>query len=145
MIRKFAVFVAALAAFAFVAQTAEAGGRKRVDPRLTATAIGVGAASTATYFALNNWHWKWDSGRSGITSLGAYGLTTLGCAAVSPIVGTVVMNRPLKYREAHILVGSCVVPLVGGWLVNEAYNAGLLWAPDEQPAAKKHGKRYAKK
>lgn len=146
MIRKFGIFVAALAAFAFVAQAAEAGGRRQVDPRLTATAIGVGAASTAAYFALNDWHWKWDSSRAGITSLGAYGITTVGCAALSPIVATAVVKRPLSYREAHILVGSCVVPIVGGWLVNEAYNSGLLWAPDEQPVAvKKHHKRHTKK
>lgn len=143
MIRKFAVFVAALAAFAFVAQAAEAGGRKKVDPRLTVTAIGVGAASTAAYFAFNDWHWKWDSSRHGITSLGAYAVTTIGCAAVSPMVGTAVMKRPLTYREAHVLIGSCVIPIVGGWLVNEAYNEGILWAPDEKPVAKK--KRHAKK
>jgi hypothetical protein len=146
MTRQFAVFVAALAAFAFVAQAAEAGGRK-VDPRLSATSIGVGAASTAAYFAFNDWNWKWDSSRAGITSLGAYAATTVGCAALSPIVGTAVMRRPLTYREAHILVGSCLIPIVGGWLVNEAYNAGILWAPDErQPVAvKKHRKRYATK
>jgi hypothetical protein len=146
MIRKLGLLVAAVAAFAFMAQAAEAGGhRRKVDPRITATAIGVGAASTAAYFALNDWHWKWDSARHGITSLGAYGVTTLGCAAVSPIVGTVVMNRPLTYREAHILVGSCVIPIVGGWLVNEAYNNHILWAPDEAPVKKKHRKRVAKK
>ncbi|MCK9918889.1 hypothetical protein MXD81_58175 [Microbacteriaceae bacterium K1510] len=148
MMRKFAVFAAALAAFAFVAQTAEAGGGRRgVDPRLSATAVGVGAASTAAYFAFNNWNWKWDSARAGVTSMGAYAISTVGCAALSPIVGTVVMYRPLTYREAHILVGSCLIPVIGGWLVNEAYNDGLLWAPDEQQpvAVKKHHKRYAKK
>ena len=42
------------------------------------------------------------------------------------------LNRPLTYREAHILIGSCVIPIVGGWLVNEAYNHHVLWAPDER-------------
>ncbi|AXK79153.1 hypothetical protein DW352_00645 [Pseudolabrys taiwanensis] len=144
MNRKLAVFVAALAAFAFVTQAAEAGGRRKVDPRLSATAVGVGAASTAAYFAFNNWNWKWDSARAGVTSMGAYAITTVGCAALSPIVGTAVMHRPLTYREAHILVGSCLIPVVGGWLVNEAYNEGILWAPDEQQpvAVKKHRKRH---
>ena len=54
------------------------------------------------------------------------------------MVASVVLNRHLSYREAHILIGSCVVPLVGGWLVNEAYNAHILWAPDEKVPAKKH-------
>lgn len=137
MNRKFVIFAAIIAAFAFAAQSAEAGGRKRVDKRITAVAIGVGAASTAAFFAINDWRWNgWQNG-SGLTRLGAWGATTLGCAAVSPMVGTAVLGRPLKYREAHILVGSCVIPIVGGWLVNEAYNARWITAPDEGPVKKK--------
>ena len=143
MNRKFAIFAAAIAAVAFMCQAADAKSRRHVDKRITAVAIGVGAASTATFFALNDWHWKWDSSRSGITSLGAWGITTVGCAAVSPIVATAVLGRPLKYREAHILIGSCVIPIVGGWLVNEAYNHHVLWAPDEVPAKKRY--RHKKK
>ena len=60
------------------------------------------------------------------------------------MVGTVVLNRPLTYREAHILIADCVIPFVGGWLVNEAYNSGALWAPDEK-VEKKHHHRHAKK
>jgi hypothetical protein len=145
MNRKFAIFVAAVAAFAFTAQAANAGSRRHIDKRLAAVSIGVGAASTAGFFALNDWHWKWDSARHGITSLGAWGATTIGCAALSPMVATAVLNRPLTYREAHILVGSCLIPVVGGWLVNEAYNHHVLWAPDEQPVKKKHWKRHARK
>src|SRR5512140_3595611 len=133
MNRKVAFVAALIAAFAFVSQSADAKGRRHhhIGKRLTAVSIGVGAASTAAYFALNDWHWKWDSSRHGITSLGAWGATTLGCAALSPIVATAVLGRPLKYREAHILIGSCVIPIVGGWLVNEAYNNHVLTAPDE--------------
>lgn len=137
MNRKLAILAAALAAFAFTCQGADAKSRKHknIDPTITAVAIGVGAASTAAYFGIRNTH--------GITSAGAWGLTTIGCAALSPIVATAVLNRPLSYREAHILVGSCVIPLVGGWLVNEAYNAHWLWAPDEKVWKKK--RRHAKK
>jgi hypothetical protein len=145
MNRKFAIFAAVIAAFAFTAQAANAGSRRHIDKRLAAVSIGVGAASTAGFFALNDWHWKWDSARHGITSLGAWGATTIGCAALSPMVATVVLNRPLTYREAHILVGSCLIPVIGGWLVNEAYNHHVLWAPDEQPVRKKHWKRHARK
>jgi hypothetical protein len=127
MTRKFAVLAAAIVAFAFTAQAANAGHRRHIDHRIKAVAIGVGAASTAAFFALNDWHWKWDSARNNITSLGAWGATTLGCAAVSPMVATVVLNRPLSNREAGILIGSCVVPIVGGWLVNEAYAAHPEW------------------
>lgn len=145
MVRKFAVFAALLAAFVLVTQAAEAGSR-RVDPRLKTVAVGVGAASTAAYFAINDWNWKWGSNFA-ISQAGAIALTTIGCAALSPIVATLVLQRPLKYREAHILIGSCVVPIIGGWLVNEAYNAHLISAPDETPAkptrphARKHHAR----
>ena len=35
--------------------------------------------------------------------------------------------------------------LVGGWLVNKAYNHHVLWAPDEEPVRKRHRKRHAMK
>ena len=85
MNRKLAVLAAAIATFAFTAQAADAKSRRHVDERLTAVGIGVGAASTAGFFALNDWHFShWDSARHGVTSLGAWGLTTVGCAAASP-------------------------------------------------------------
>jgi hypothetical protein len=146
MNRKLAIFAAVITAFAFVSQSADAKGRRHhhIDKRLTAVSIGVGAASTATYFALNDWHWGWDSSRSGVTSLGALGLTTVGCAALSPIVATAVLGRQLKYREAHILIGGCVIPFVGGWLVNEAYNRHILWAPDEKVEPIRHHRHHHK-
>lgn len=145
MTRKLAIFAAAIAALAFTAQAADAGGRRHVDGRIKAVAIGVGAASTAAFFALNDWNWKWDSARHGITGLGAWGVTTIGCAAVSPMVATVVLDRPLSNREAGVLIGSCVVPIIGGWLVNEAYNAHPEWEP--APPAQKvvYKKRRAMK
>jgi hypothetical protein len=136
MNRKFALFAAAIAAIAFTWQGASAhehhGGKK-----LAAVAIGVGAASTAAYFAINNWKWSWNNS-SGLTSLGAAGATTLGCAALSPMVATVVLNRPLTFREAHYLIASCVLPVIGGWLVNQAYDAHPEWEPGYTPGMKKH-------
>jgi hypothetical protein len=144
MNRKLAIFAAVIAAFAFTCQGADAKSRRHVDKRITAVAIGVGAASTAGYFAINDWHWNgWNNG-SGLTRAGAWGLTTIGCAALSPIVATVVLNRPLTLREAHVLFGSCVIPLIGGWLVNEAFNAHPEWDPDQKSHhawKKKHHRR----
>jgi len=147
MFRKFVVLAAAVAAFVFTAQAASAGQRKPVDPVIDATNFLVGAAWTAALFGINHWDTKWDSARAGISSTGAIVGTTLGCMATAPMVATVALNRPLKYREAHILVGSCLIPIVGGWVVNEAYNNGWLWAPDEKPvrvAAHKKSKMAAK-
>lgn len=139
MNRKLAIFAAIIAAFAFVCQSADAKGRRphHIGKRLTAVSIGVGAASTVASFAITDWRWN-GKGSSGLGSWGAWGITTVGCAAVSPMVATVVLDRPLKYREAHILIGSCVIPFVGGWLVNEAYNHHVLTAPDEKVGKRHH-------
>lgn len=145
MNRKLAIVAAIIAAFAFTVQAADAKGRKhRVDKRIAAVAVGVGAASTLTFLSLNSWRWDNGYGTNGLTTWGAWGITTIGCAALSPIVATAVLNRPLKYREAHILIGSCVIPIVGGWLVNEAYNAHWITAPDEK-VGRRHHRRSKKK
>ncbi len=130
MNRKLALFAALFAAFAFTSQAAQAHGPRHHDKKkLAVVAVGVGAASTAAFFALNDWRWHgWNSNSAGgLTRLGAYGATTMGCAAISPMIGTVVLNRPLTMREAHVLVGSCVVPIVGGLLVNAIWDAHPQW------------------
>jgi hypothetical protein len=149
MYRKFAIFAALIAAFAFASQSAEAGGYRHHDKKkIAAVAIGVGAASTAAYFALNDWRWNgWNSNAAGgLTRLGAYGVTTIGCAAVSPMIATVVLNRPLTMREAHVLVGSCVVPIVGGLIVSAVWDANPQWEPGRPMHHRHHGKmRHHKK
>ena len=142
MKRTLALVAACVAAFAFTVQAANAGSRHHIDKRVKVVALGVGAASTAAYFAINDWKWKW-SNSSGLTSLAAWGATTIGCAAVSPMVATVVLKRPLTNREAGVLLGSCVVPILGGWLVNEAYNAHPDWEPGVKKA-RYHKKKYKK-
>jgi hypothetical protein len=141
MIRRVSLFAAAVATFAFTGQAAEAGETHHIDKRLAAVSLGVGAAATAGYFALDDWHWKWQN-VNGLTRLAAWGATTIACAAVSPMVATVVLKRPLTQREAGILLGSCIVPIVGGWLVNEAYEAHPEWDPAYKPphAKKKRAK-----
>ncbi len=130
MPRKFAFFAAAAAAFVLTAQAASAGQHKPINPTIDATNIWVGAAWTGAAVAMAK--------PVAPVIVG----TTIGCMATAPMVATVALNRPLKYREAHILIGSCLIPFVGGWLVNEAYNNGWLWAPDEKPVrVAHHGKK----
>jgi hypothetical protein len=144
MKRSLALAAAVIAAFTLTMQTADAGGRRHIDKRLKVVEIGAGVASTAAYFALNDWKWRWQDGRY-FTQLGAYTVTTIGCAAISPMVGTLVVNRPLTQREGHVLIGACVVPLVGGYLVNAAYNAHPEWEAGQAPVRKHHRKKMAKK
>jgi hypothetical protein len=136
MIRRAAVFAAAVAVLGVTIQSADARSQRTVDPRINTVTTVVGAGWTAGYFAINHWKWDWNSGRAGISEGGAMVLTTVGCAATSPMIATVALGRELTYREAHILIGSCVIPIIGGWLVNEAYNNGWIWAPDEKPVHK---------
>ncbi len=130
MIRKAVVLAAALAALSFSVQTASARVQKRVSPRLDAIGTAAGLPFTPLLF------WGYAPTGAPIT------IGTFGCAAFSPILATAVLNRPLTYREAHILIGSCIIPIVGGWLVNEAYNKGWLWAPDEKPVRRVHYRRH---
>ena len=135
MNRKFVVLAAAFAAFVFTAQAADAEQRKEISPTISATNFWVGGAWTGASVAM----WK----PVAPILVG----TTIGCMATAPMVATVMLNRPLKYREAHILIGSCLIPFVGGWLVNEAYNNGWITAPDEKPvrvASHKKSKMAAK-
>lgn len=126
---RIAIFAAAIAAVAFTCHSANAGSAKPVDPRITGVSWVVGGAATAASLA--------SGASSSAAQWGAVGISTFGCAVVSPMIATVVLNRPLSYREAHILIGGCIIPIVGGWLVNEGYNAGWFVAPDEKPVAKK--------
>ena len=129
MNRKVGVIAAAVAAFVFTAQAADARQRKAIDPTIAATNFWVGTAWTVAAFAMAKPVAPVIAG------------TTLGCMATSPMVATVALNRPLKYREAHILMGACLIPFVGAWLVNEAYDTGWLWAPDEKPMRKARHKK----
>jgi hypothetical protein len=133
MKQRIGVFTIAIAALALLCQGAEAGPRKRgVDPRVAVAGTVVGAGSTVGFLALNDWKWNgsWNTQRSsGITTGGAYTLTTIGCIAVSPMVATAVVGRELTFREAHVLAAGCVLPIIGGWLMNAAYDANPHWEP----------------
>lgn len=138
MRRSFALAAALIAAFVFTMPAAEAGGRHHrghVAKEVKAAALITGVAATVTYFAINDWKWRWDNG-SGLTSLAAYGATTMGCIAVAPMVGTVLAKRPMTMREGHTLAGSCVLPIIGGYLVNAAYDNNPQWEGGGAPAKK---------
>jgi hypothetical protein len=78
--------------------------------------MGVGGAAAGASYAMTRKH-----GNPPVrhVSLGtAYGVTAFGCAVVYPIVATVVLNRPLTPREAYVGMADCVVPFIGGWLVD---------------------------
>ena len=122
-----------LSALALLVQSADAGGSR--DKRLFAASVVTGAASTAAFLALTDWKWQtWNTvTSSGLTVGGAYAATAVGCMVVSPIVGTLFVNRPLTAREVHVMFGSCVIPIIGGWIVDAAYNANPQWEAKPAP------------
>jgi hypothetical protein len=102
------------------------------DPRLTATGIIVGAGSTAGYFALRHKQGPtklYPANHYLVTPGVAYGMTTIGCAAAFPIVGTLWLNRPLTTREVYRGMADCVVPFVGSWAMDYAFH-GQAWYED---------------
>lgn len=122
---------AAVAMFGLVAQggTAQAFLLKDRSPNVTAAQIVVGAGMTGAYFALTHRHnkkifsgkfsWKW------------YGLTTVGCMALTPILGAALVGgnegRELRSSEVFMILGDCVVPLIGGWVMKAAFDANPQW------------------
>jgi hypothetical protein len=148
MKKQLTLLAAALAMVGFMAQTADAASRKkakhykkagyyevvpypgRMDPRVATAGLLTGAAATAAFFAMNDWHWKWNKTSTDVAWVGrggAYALTSVGCMAVSPMVATVFVNRPLKPREAHVLVANCALPILGGLIVDAMWEANPQW------------------
>ncbi len=144
MKRLVAVAAAVLAASVMLCQSADAERlHKRhvrptgTDPRVVGTSLVVGAGATAGYFALGGWHWNdWDINANGFTKFGAWATTTIGCMAVAPMASSAVVQRPLTLREAQVITAGCLVPIVGGWLVNAAWNQHPEWDQYEAPVVR---------
>jgi hypothetical protein len=98
------------------------------DPKLAASNFWVGAGATGAYFGLRSgWHgtryvrvgntyYAQSKGIHGAT--GAYIATSAACAALSPIIGTIVTQRELTQREVFVSTANCFVPFLGGWAMN---------------------------
>jgi len=126
--RKVSVAVATFVALAFTVSGAGAAQREQTDPAIRGTAFWVGAASTGAGLAFNN------------LAAGA-GVSGAGCVFVSPLVAMAVTKRRLTDREANYMFASCIVPVVGGWLMNAIYDNGWLTPPDEAAARRAHHRR----
>ena len=128
-------FVAAsLLTLATMGQQARAEGslfyHPKVDPRVRTVSLGAGVVSTAAYFSIPN-H------RHLTVNWGPWAATTFGCMVIAPMVAAaLVPERELTSREVMVMEGSCIVPIIGGWLVNAMYDANPQWETTEVKAAK---------
>lgn len=97
----------------------------KVDPRVATAGLGVGAASTAAYFIAKEGH-----GLDWTAWTGA----TFGCMALAPMVAAAfVPERELTTREVMVMEGSCLLPIVGGILVNALFDANPQWEAQPRP------------
>lgn len=135
--RRIAVLASLAAGLVMVCQPARADDllflmrNPRIDQRVATVSLAVGLGSTAAYFIARNGHHG--------TDWGAYGAATAGCMVLAPMIAAAfVPERQLTTREVLTMEGSCVVPIVGGLLVNALYDANPQWeAPPRRVAWKK--------
>jgi hypothetical protein len=107
----------------------------KIDRRVATTATVSGVGSTVAYWSLLDWKW---SGHSSSYRWGVWGGVTAGCMVLSPMLAAaMVPERHLTTREVFVLQGGCLIPVVGGWLVNAMFDANPHWEAHERPVAVK--------
>jgi hypothetical protein len=100
------------------------------SPNVTAAQLVVGAGTSGAYFALTHRR-GWTNARRFRFSPKWYGLTTVGCMSLSPILGAGLVGanegRELKSSEVFIMMGDCVVPILGGLFWKAMFDANPHW------------------
>ncbi len=136
MTRLFALALSLLVAVPLGTQSAAAfegifTRHPKIDRRVATTATVSGVGSTVAYWSLLDWKW---SGHSSSYRWGVWGGVTAGCMALSPMLAAaMVPERHLTTREVFVLQGGCLIPVVGGWLVNAMFDANPHWEAHERP------------
>jgi hypothetical protein len=100
------------------------------SPNVTAAQIIGGGGMTAAYLLTTYRHGRFERFTSH-HSLKMWGLTTVGCFALTPIIGAKLVGhfekRELKSSEVFMMVGDCVVPIIGGLVMKAAFDANPQW------------------
>lgn len=124
----------ALASFGLLAQTNKADAFLLGDrsPNVTVGQIIAGGGMAAVMITQTC-----NSNLSHCTRFGSsrwlkwYGLTTVGCLALSPIIagGLVSMNehRELRSSEVFMMTADCAVPILGGLIMKAVFDAHPEW------------------
>ncbi|MBV9954337.1 MAG: hypothetical protein JOZ70_03710 [Pseudolabrys sp.] len=136
MKKSIAMVAAAVAATAFTVSAADAHGHKRVrDDRAALTSSVVSGVSQGVAWGIHSS--QRAVSHTTAAHWGVWGWGVAGCLIASPIVTTIVLNRPLTTREVLVGSGNCVVPIIGGLVVD------AVLAPAWEPAPKvvKRGKK----
>lgn len=135
----------ALAALGLVAQSSTANAFLLNDrsPSVTTAQIVVGAGMSAAYFTQTcNHNFSHCAKFTSAKALKWYGLTTVGCLALTPIVGAALVSyyehRELRSSEVFMMAGDCVVPILGGLFWKAMFDANPQWdAGTGRPSARR--------
>jgi hypothetical protein len=134
MKKRLLALAAAVAMFGLAAQSGTAnafllGGR---SPNVTASQLVVGLGTTGAYLALTHRHHHHLHHHNKFRfSAKWWGLTTVGCMGLTPILGAGLVGanegRELKRSEVFIMMGDCVVPILGGLFWQSMFAANPQW------------------
>ena len=134
MKKKFLGLAMAVATFGLVAQggTANAFLLNDRSPNVQAGQIVAGLGMTAAYYAwICNNSFNNCARFTSTRALHAYGITTIGCMALSPIIGGLLVShnehRELKSSEVFMMTADCLLPIIGGWIMKSAFDAHPEW------------------
>jgi hypothetical protein len=139
--RRTAIVASLVAGFVMICQPARADDllsrlfhNPKADQRVVTIGRGVSLGSTAAYFVAKKGHG---------TDWGAYGAATAGCMVLAPMIAAAfVPERELTTREVLVMEGSCIIPIIGGFLVNALFDANPQWeAPPPRVALKTRVRR----
>jgi ribosome-associated protein YbcJ (S4-like RNA binding protein) len=134
MKKKLLGLAMAVATFGLVAQggTAKAFLLNDRSPNVTVGQFIAGGSMAAVYWTQichNGFH-----NCANFTSAHAlkwYGLTTVGCMALSPIIGGLLVSanekRELRSSEVYMMTADCILPIIGGWIMKSAFDAHPEW------------------
>jgi hypothetical protein len=101
------------------------------DSRLVLAGLIAGGATTGAYFAIEHERALKIRGDGRHFNSGAYGLTTIGCMALSPMLAAAIVwnteGRYLSSQEALGLGADCIIPIVGSAIVDASYRNNPQW------------------
>ena len=124
----------AVATLGLVAQasTANAFLLSNRSPNVTAGQLIAGGSMAAVYWTQTcNRNFSRCARFSSHRALKWYGLTTVGCMALSPIIGGLLVSynehRELKSSEVLMMTADCVLPIIGGWIMKSVTDAHPEW------------------
>ncbi|TMI99180.1 MAG: hypothetical protein E6G97_23785 [Alphaproteobacteria bacterium] len=134
MRKSLIALAAAVATLGLVGQasTANAFLLRDRSPNVVAGQLIAGLSMTAAYYAaICNSNFSHCANFTSHRALKYYGLTTVGCMALSPILGGLFVSfnerRELRSSEVFMMTADCVLPILGGWIMKAAFDAHPEW------------------